>query len=160
MNTMNTQIDWGKLHDAYGTAEEVSGLILSVKNNPNPLTSADQEQWNSLWSRLCHQGTVYSASYAAFVELVSFAMRTDGQINHNFFLLPVCIEIGRVRGGGTEIPENLQSAYQESLKILGATVSKHINDDGDLSLARSLCAAYLVSRGFHDIASKIIDQDE
>ncbi|MFI0222948.1 hypothetical protein [Streptomyces lydicus] len=59
--------DWSRLHHAYGTAEDVPGLLDAV--GPD----AQDSGWNELWSRLCHQGTVYSASYAALPALTEMA---------------------------------------------------------------------------------------
>ncbi|MGW1588342.1 hypothetical protein [Streptomyces sp. NPDC002386] len=59
--------DWSQLHHAYGTAEDIPGLLDAV--SPAPKDSG----WTELWSRLCHQGTVYSASYAALPALRDMA---------------------------------------------------------------------------------------
>ncbi|WNM30266.1 hypothetical protein RKE30_07525 [Streptomyces sp. Li-HN-5-11] len=59
--------DWSQLHHAYGTAEDVPGLLDAV--SPAPRDSG----WTELWSRLCHQGTVYSASHAALPILRDMA---------------------------------------------------------------------------------------
>ncbi|MFJ5216956.1 hypothetical protein ACIP98_19815 [Streptomyces sp. NPDC088354] len=59
--------DWTNLHHAYGTAEDIPGLLAGASPSP------DAPQWNDLWSRLCHQGTVYSASYAALPALTRMA---------------------------------------------------------------------------------------
>lgn len=49
---------WTSLRDAYGTAGPVEPLLERGDTQ-------DRTIWDELWSRLCHQGTVYSASYAA-----------------------------------------------------------------------------------------------
>lgn len=59
--------DWSRLHHAYGTAEDIPGLLTAV--SPAPKDPA----WTALWSRLCHQGTVYSASHAALPALRDMA---------------------------------------------------------------------------------------
>ncbi|NKE59970.1 hypothetical protein FXN61_25490 [Lentzea sp. PSKA42] len=55
--------DWSQLTHAYGTAEDIPGLLDRVA------TSNDSEAWDELWSALCHQGTTYPASYAALPHL-------------------------------------------------------------------------------------------
>ena len=61
--------DWKALSHAYGEASEIPVLIaqlsLDSTDSKNPL-------WEELWSRLCHQGTVYSASYAALPLLLEY----------------------------------------------------------------------------------------
>lgn len=59
--------DWSRLHHAYGTAEDIPRLLDGASADPlGP-------DWDELWSRLCHQGTVYSASYAALPVLTRMA---------------------------------------------------------------------------------------
>ncbi|MEU3242718.1 hypothetical protein [Streptomyces sp. NPDC006875] len=59
--------DWSQLHHAYGTAEDIPGLLDTVRWLPTDAT------WTALWSRLCHQGTAYSASHAALPALRDIA---------------------------------------------------------------------------------------
>ncbi|MET8575722.1 hypothetical protein [Streptomyces sp. NPDC005012] len=59
--------DWSQLHHAYGTAEDIPGLLDAVGPDPQ------DPVWNSLASRLYHQGGVGSASYAALPILAEKA---------------------------------------------------------------------------------------
>jgi len=58
---------WTELRQAYGSAEEIPNLLnqLSVGNSGDILFK--------LWSSLCHQGDVYTASIAAVPHLVEMA---------------------------------------------------------------------------------------
>jgi hypothetical protein len=61
--------DWAQLRHAYGAAQDVPSLLeQAVPDAANPV-------WDELWSRLCHQGTVYSASFAALPALTDLARR-------------------------------------------------------------------------------------
>lgn len=60
-------IEWSKLQDAYGPADAVPALLAAL--DPDPAA----EVWTELWSRICHQGTVYSASYPALPALLDAA---------------------------------------------------------------------------------------
>jgi hypothetical protein len=61
--------DWSQLRHAYGSAEDIPGLLARVEPDVrSPI-------WTDLWSRLCHQGTVYSASFAALPMLTEIADR-------------------------------------------------------------------------------------
>lgn len=62
-------MDWSQLKHGYGNAADVPALL--AKLSPDPRASV----WEELWSRLCHQGTVYSASFAALPVLVDVAER-------------------------------------------------------------------------------------
>lgn len=62
--------DWASLRDAYGSAEGIPDLLAAAEAS----SGEDGEPWDELWGRLCHQGTVYSASYAAFPRLAEIAV--------------------------------------------------------------------------------------
>jgi len=55
--------NWSTLSDAYGNATDVPNLIDDWVLEPT------EDKLSDLWSRLCHQGTVYSASFAAIPVL-------------------------------------------------------------------------------------------
>jgi hypothetical protein len=59
--------DWSRLRHAYGTAEDIPGLL----DQAGPDLSS--QAWDDLWSRLYHQGTVYTASHAALPALAAKA---------------------------------------------------------------------------------------
>src|SRR5262245_34744030 len=60
-------VDWGQLRQAYGKASDVPALLAGLAPEP------EAEVWEELWSRLCHQCTVYSASFAALPALAAAA---------------------------------------------------------------------------------------
>ena len=62
--------DWASLEHAYGAANDIPGLIAAAKADSN-----DRQTWDDLWGRLCHQETVYSASYPALPALADMAAR-------------------------------------------------------------------------------------
>jgi hypothetical protein len=51
--------DWSRVSHAYGTAHDIPALLDGAGSEPT------DEVLGELWSRLRHQGTVYTASYAA-----------------------------------------------------------------------------------------------
>jgi hypothetical protein len=59
--------DWSILEHAYGKAADVPLLLADL--SPDPTANV----WADLWSRICHQGTVYSASFAALPILADIA---------------------------------------------------------------------------------------
>jgi hypothetical protein len=60
--------DWSQLTHAYGPADDIPGLFARLDGGPE-----DEKVWHDLWSALCHQGTVYSASFAALPLLADIA---------------------------------------------------------------------------------------
>lgn len=69
---MTTTTDWARLSHAYGSAEDIPGLLDRIEAAPSA------ELWNGLWSALCHQGSVYSASFAALPRLGAIAAARAG----------------------------------------------------------------------------------
>ena len=75
--------DWPQLQDAYGSAAEIPALLDDAAST----TDWDAPVWEELWSRLCHQGTVTPASYAALPALARIAeSRADLALDPALFL--------------------------------------------------------------------------
>lgn len=66
----STVTDWGSLTHAYGSADDVPDLLAAAAADAD-----DRAVWDDLWSRLCHQGTVYDASFAALPALTSLTVQ-------------------------------------------------------------------------------------
>lgn len=66
-------IDWASLRCAYGSAERVPELLRRAEEAGDDVGAA----WDDLWSYICHQGTVYSASYAAVPSLTEMCLRQE-----------------------------------------------------------------------------------
>ncbi|MFD0526669.1 hypothetical protein ACFQ1I_04430 [Kitasatospora arboriphila] len=62
-------IDWSTLHDVYGAAAAIPGLLERAAGR-------DQDAIDQLWGRLCHQGTISSASIAALPQLADIVETT------------------------------------------------------------------------------------
>lgn len=62
---------WRSLTHAYGSAVDVPRMVQDLAREPT-LPGSDKV-WTDVWSALCHQGTVYSATYAAVPHLVAIA---------------------------------------------------------------------------------------
>lgn len=65
--------EWATLQHAYGTADDVPDLLRAAEESGVEHGRA----WDELWSRFCHQDTVYTASYAALPLLADVAERHE-----------------------------------------------------------------------------------
>jgi hypothetical protein len=92
--------DWHVLRHAHGPAIDVPLLLCQLSANPRPQNDHRGEPWISLWSSLCHQGDVYSASYAVVPHVVQIGWTAAGEIDSGLFLLPTCIAVERAIGRG------------------------------------------------------------
>jgi hypothetical protein len=128
---------WGLLQHAYGKAEDIPALLLALASSTGPKAHARDEPWFSLWSSLCHQGDVFTASYAAVPHIVHIASETTTPIDFSFLQLPAAIEIARRTGHGPEIPQGYADDYHRAITRLGDSVSLHRHEPWDRSMLLS-----------------------
>jgi len=150
---------WKELRHAYGEAADVPSLLQALATSTGPTSGYQAEPWLSLWSRLCHQGDVYTASYAAVPHIVRIASEANGPIDFSFFALPAAVEIARQTGRGPDIPEVCVDDYRRALEQLVENVSLHRNDAWDRSTLLAVAAAQAVAKGHIDIAEALLNLD-
>jgi hypothetical protein len=111
--------DWSQLSHAYGSAEDIPTLLDRIALEPKP------ELWSDLWSALCHQGSVYSASFAALPWLAEVAGSDDREQAVNALDLAGAIMAGaeQLHGAGdiraqhaAEV-ESLLAAVHQQLRM-------------------------------------------
>jgi hypothetical protein len=85
-------IDWSGLRDAYGDAAAVPSLLERLWS---PDAADREDAIDELWSRLCHQETVYSASAAAIPPLVQVARSDVLTPLQRLLVLSLVVCIGR-----------------------------------------------------------------
>jgi hypothetical protein len=89
--------DWRSLKHAYGNAADMPALLDQL------LPDSGAEVWGEVWSRICHQGTVYSASFASLPALASAAERWSSAQRVQALVLAACILASDdVRGGSRD----------------------------------------------------------
>jgi hypothetical protein len=151
---------WRQLQHAYGSAADIPPLLRALELSPEPIADSQAEPWFSLWSSLCHQDDVYTASYAAVPHLVRIACATATPIAFSFFLLPASIEVARRAGRGPEVPAEYAEAYRVAIANLGESVSLHRHEPWDQAMLLSAAAAQAVSKGHVDVAEALINLDD
>jgi len=113
-----------------------------------------------LWSALCHQGDVYSASYAAVPHLVAIAKLPAFQRRYDPLLLAASIELARLEKRGPPIPEDLAHDYQQAVvearRLAETGLRNAWDDDSRLAFAGSAAAL----RGDAAEARTILDSDD
>jgi len=151
---------WADYKDAYGPATGIPKLLQQLANNPGAQTKPSDEPWFSLWSSLCHQGDVYTASYAAVPHIVQIAQENNDNptIDMNFFLLPASIEIARAKQRGPELPQEIESEYYVALKELGDCAARYLNSE-DIYLKKAARAASLVAEDRISEAEHLLENE-
>jgi hypothetical protein len=131
---------WSALQHAYGAAADIPALLRAVASDVASSGAGEGTPWFNLWSALCHQGDVYSASFAAVPHLVDALAADPAHASFEFFLLPAAVEVARIQRQ-TPVPENLRGAYFDSLKRLFLLAAHVLPRSWDNTMCRSVLAA-------------------
>ena len=95
--------NWKELRHAYGSAEDIPEIISAL--TPDSKSSA----WDDLWSRVCHQGTTYSASPAVLPFLLSIASNWNADAR----AMPLALA-----GSIASAPQTILDGYEGSVEAL------------------------------------------
>jgi hypothetical protein len=150
---------WSELAHAYGPASDIPELLAALSSSPAPTADYQAEPWFSLWSSLCHQGDVYTASYAAVPHVVEIAMKAAGPIDSGFFHLPAAIELFRDEGRGPEVPAELEGPYREAIAKLMECVAVHRNENWDQDMLQCAITAQAVAKGHYELGRALLNLD-
>lgn len=116
--------NWTLLRDAYGSAAAVEELLERAE-------AGERAVWDELWSRLCHQGTVYAASYAVLPQLAELAARVDPSAGAEALFLATCIVAST---DGPVSPAAVRARYAGSIRVLNEAAERllaYASDDTD-----------------------------
>ena len=152
--------EWRDLQHAYGSASDIPDLLRQLARDTRPKADYREEPWYSLWSRLCHQGDIYTGSYAAVPHIVEIALEAAFPMDLSFVLLPARVEIARATGRGPDIPPPLELAYHRSLKRLLECAIRHTREDWDNSTAVLLMGAVAAAKGRIELADALTNLDD
>lgn len=147
------------MQHAYGDAANIPNLLRTLASSTGPKLSYRDDPWFSLWSSLCHQGDVYSASYVALPHIVKIAGEAKEPVDFSFFQLPAAIEVARRTGRGPDIPEAYADDYHRAIAQLVENVSLHRDEAWDQSMLLSAAAAHAVAKGHIDVAETLLNLD-
>lgn len=122
---------WRELSHAYGSADDVPDMLEALREG-------DDGRWPAIWSSLCHQTTVYTATYAAVPHLVATVVTRPLAERWGFFLF-----VGTVAAyasAGAPCPADLEADYRAALvacrrPLLELLVSRSI-EEPELLLAQ------------------------
>jgi hypothetical protein len=145
--------DWASLRDAYGSAEQVPALLAAAEQ----AGTSDGSAWDDLWGRLCHQGTVYSASYAALPALATMCLRhTAGGYSPALYLTAAVI----ASTDGPEDPASVRRRYAREiadLRPVATAYVRHAADDTDFIYRLEVLMAFedagVWQRNLHHLAN-------
>ncbi len=118
---------WRDLRQAYGNAKETPKLINDLVSN--------QSRWSDAWGSLCHQNSIYSATYAAVPHLVSLTDSADLEFKIQTLILCGTIQSKGNLVGGTVPPDLIEPfdsamevMQQKSLPIIREAIAQNLLD--------------------------------
>ena len=150
---------WSELTHAYGVASDIPDLLHALAKRPDQQGPND-EPWFTLWSSLCHQGDVYTASYAAIPHVVEIALSQGRPIDFGFLLLPASVDVARTKGRGPEVPDFLLPAYDLAISRLPDCVLRQRGESWSQDMTIAVMAAIAVSKSHHALAEAVMNLDE
>ena len=145
---------WSELQHAYGSAADIPPLLRQLESFPS--SAGDSEPWFSLWSALCHQDDVYTASFAAVPHIIRVLASDPMRADFSSFQLPACIEIARARDE-FHIPADLRQPYIEALQQLPVLVGAAASRQWDESLLVCALSAIAAAKGFPSVAKAALE---
>lgn len=133
--------DWSELSHAYGTAEDVPGLLRDLNSLDEEVRkTACSELFGSIW----HQGTVYPATVKALPELVTLFWSSDCVDRDSVAMLLACIADGEGYYRVHSNQPDLTGAYAKILSHKGSTVAEEIAKETDyLAVIRQMALDFM-----------------
>ena len=148
---------WTGLTCASGDARGIPALLAQLDGATEE--SWQSEPWASLWSALCHQGRVYSASFAAVPHIVAALAEAPERATPSHFVLPASIELGRALHDA-EIPAHLIDGYVAALSRLPLLTGLVAAPDWSETLCAAALAATAAATGQHALAELLLEADD
>jgi hypothetical protein len=145
---------WSTLSNAYGASSHIPKLLVDAEKLPED-SGRDVEPYFSLWSALCHQGNVYSASYAALPHLIRIVEENPDQFRWTLLLLVHAIEVARSEGRGPIVPDGLSESYKMALTRIPAIAGGLMTGDLSEVELRVILAACASAKGFAPMGEAI-----
>ncbi len=149
---------WSELRHAYGVASDIPALLSQLTSYPNEASYQD-EPWFTLWSSLCHQGDIYSASFAAVPHIVETLTADPSRASMSFFLLPASIEVARA-SSKIVVPTSLANSYFAALAKLPMLAGAAAQPGWSESLCTSALAATAAATGNHQTAQLLLETEQ
>jgi len=145
---------WSDLQHAYGAANDIPPLLRQLALLPT--CKWDEEPWFTLWSALAHQGSVFTASFAAVPHVVAAIAIDPSRAASCYFQFPAWVEVCRLRKG-IVVPSDLAPAYREALSQLPSLVAAAASRDWDGDFLACALFAIAAAKGFPSVAEAAME---
>lgn len=148
---------WSTLHDVYGPADGLPARLRLLVENP---TQADETfRRLDLWSSLCHQDTVATATYAALPYVVESARRISPERRVELLVFigyaAACAHLSKA----VPCPESLRSDYLQAIKEAAPLMAESLLCDWDKDTMRELLGAFAALQGYPELCFVLCNMD-
>jgi hypothetical protein len=138
---------WEELRDAYGEGSEVAEVLAELEE-----PELDSEFWSDLYSRICHQYTVYTSTYAAVPHLVEYARAVPPERRLDPLLLVGLAHACSFLDDAPDMPSDLRFAYDAAIKSAAPLLRECLAIPLTESQFRYVQSALAALHGFIDLA--------
>ena len=148
---------WRELRHAYGSAADIPALLRQLPEAPVQSSDTEQEPWFTLWSALCHQSDVYSASFAAVPHIIAAAQLRPPGKRAEYLFLAGTIESMRHKASSPSLAAEYESDYRQALQAAVPLTLEGLQAESDRSWFQGLLAALAAFRRFPELGAAISD---
>ncbi len=149
---------WRELQQAYGSAAGIPALLKAL---PRAAPSdGNSEPWRSLWSSLCHQGTVYTASYASVPHIAAAAARRDPKDRLDHLVLIASIAVGRRRPDAAAMPSDLLEDFEVAVQQAAGLAADCLRVAWNGTEYRNLLGALSILQGQETLGELLLAFDD
>jgi hypothetical protein len=155
---------WTELDTAYGSGETIAQwLERFLVDDP----AAAQAAWDSFdaWGYICHQFTVYAASFAAVPHLVEYGgrLRLPESLRLRFDVLHLVgwIAIGYHMNDGLKCPDDLQADFRAAMEASRPLICEQLQyaeDEHDLRCMFEALAGVTGNSAFADEIHNLVNE--
>lgn len=145
--------NWADLDDGYGDAAAVPDLIEALAAAPTP------DLWSDLWGHLCHQGTVYSASFAAIPVLHQTCPRLLPVDRRGALMLGGAIMASSDRHGGAAPDEATLRLLPDLLRLTETAMNDPDIDEGEFPYLLQAALAFRGDGFWHSLLDGVASDE-
>lgn len=145
---------WSALHHAYGAADDVPRMLRALARGEDrrETTKPREGPWDAIWSALCHQGDVYTATYAALPHVVAIGTQRPAVEQPMFWGFAAAVAISSHRAS---MPTDLRAAYDVSVRDAERSATACLVRGISPDAARTLLWAISGLRGWRAVARAV-----
>lgn len=120
------------MRDGHCIVSDIPSLLMRVYSCPYHGGPDMENVWQDLWSSLCHQGDIYTASIVALPHIVAAGLQTTcDDLDMSIFFLPISIEEARTKGNWRVDHLEIGAGYGDAIDGLRALKSRIHRESGD-----------------------------